>query len=152
MRQKYKLIHWDYGTNRGVATDGTRFEGEPILFEVRQEDLEPEHDGHLLMGEVFSAYEDSAGDHHLYDILIEEGARAIAVPAYQQPVQAIDDEQAAAIVADTVNSDPDPFIRTIRSVVEYRRASDKTLEERVSKLEKDLNELWNKVFGDEESR
>ena len=180
MRRTYKLLHWDYGTNRGVATDGTKFDGEPIVFEVRGQDLSPEHNGHLLLNEVFTAYEDSAGDHHLYDILIEEGARAIATPSCYQPV-GYADEGASFVDADFSHLDvkktveaghPVPIkdiitgetIYTVplhvgqnievpeHSKVTFYRTSNSTLEERVSKLEKDLNELWNKVFGDEESR
>jgi hypothetical protein len=150
MRQKYKLLHWDYGTNRGVATDGTRFDGELITFEVRQADLEPEQDGHLIMGEVFSAYEDSAGDHHLYDILIEEGPRAISMPIHQNPISAIDDEQAAQLGDAT----GEPYTRTERTVVEYRRASDKTLEQRVAILENQIAELrrWGNIEDNLENK
>ena len=165
MRRTYKLLHWDYGTNRGVATDGTKFDGEPIVFEVRGQDLSPEHNGHLLLNEVFTAYEDSAGDHHLYDILIEEGARAIATPSCYQPVGYADEGETfqpgqaiptEVIKAETIYTVPLHVGQNIEvpehSKVTFYRTSNSTLEERVSKLEKDLNELWNKVFGDEESR
>ena len=163
MRRTYNLLHWDYGTNRGVATDGTKFDGEPIVFEVRGQDLSPEHNGHLLLNEVFTAYEDSAGDHHLYDILIEEGARAIATPSCYQPV-GYADEGASFVDADFSHLDVKKTVEAGEPVLielgnEAARAlgtpyilNTKSLEVRVSKLEKDLNELWNKIFGDEESR
>src|ERR1017187_3522604 len=107
MRKPYKFLHWDYGTNRGIATDGARYNGQFIEFEVRGQDLSPEHDNHLIMDEVFLAEEDSAGGHHLYDIVIEQGARAILTPLTRPPVQAIDDEQAAFIVSQNDSNDQD---------------------------------------------
>lgn len=74
-RRLYKLILWDYGTDRGIATDGTAFEGEPIPFHIYAKDLSPEHNGHLLRDEVFSAVESC--DHILYDIVIERGPRSL---------------------------------------------------------------------------
>lgn len=92
MRKLYKLIVWDYGTNSGIATDGTKFEGEPIEFPVAAADLDEVHNGHLEINEIFSADEDFV-DHHLYNIVIEQGPRKEAEPLHRRPVAAVDEDQ-----------------------------------------------------------
>lgn len=133
MRQQYKLLHWDYGTNKGLATDGTTFDGQPITFEVRQSDLPAELEGYLGMGEVFSAYEDSAGDHHLFDVIIEEGPRAMPQPLYS-PSMGYSDEGAVFSVDDISQSgnliEVDGYPAKVVVVTQF-----KTLEQRVEILE-----------------
>lgn len=74
MRRLYKLLSWDYETHRGYATDGTSYDFEPFKFTIMENDLEPEHNNHLLLDEIFSAEE--SPNHLLFDIIIEEGPRS----------------------------------------------------------------------------
>jgi hypothetical protein len=79
MRRLYKLLSWDYETNEGQATDGTSWEGSPIIFAVPGTDLAAEYNGFLNIGEVFSAEE--SPNHVLFDVIIERGERAPVQPA-----------------------------------------------------------------------
>lgn len=74
-RRRYKLVSWDHQKNVGLATDGSAYEGEPILFTVRGADLDPAYDGRLDVGEVFMA--DESPNFLLFDVLIEDGPRGL---------------------------------------------------------------------------
>lgn len=82
MRRLFKLISWDYETNTGSATDGSKFNGEPFLFTVPGHLLPAHYNGFLNLEEVFSAQENQ--HHQLFDVIIERGPRAEA-PSVSEP-------------------------------------------------------------------
>lgn len=121
IRKLYKLISWDYGTNSGLATDGTQFDGEPITFVVQAAALPEKYNGHLLLNEVFSADENLR--HELSDIIIERGPRSEApkpIPSYEGGADLIEPVSEPA--------EPDSVISSLA-----HRVSD--LEKRVGTLE-----------------
>lgn len=135
MRRLYKLISWDYETNRGLATDGTKFDREPITFDVYQQDLSIEHNGHLIIEEVFSAVE--SPDRALYDIVIERGPRA--AQQVKPGPDVLNDDQVESIVAASLN--PEAQVGFTPMPIEVVLPVQKTLADlnsRVSKLERIL--------------
>lgn len=132
MRRFYKLLSWDYETNRGLATDGTSWEGQPIVFDVYGEDLSPEYNGFLNLGEVFTAVESPA--RILYDIVIEQGPRS-ARPAQTFQHIPLDDNAVEALVNKSLTVDAQAGDGGFQLTPLMRLA---TLEEKVRRIEREL--------------
>jgi len=132
IRKLYKLISWDYGTNSGLATDGTQFDGEPITFVVQAADLPEKYNGHLLLNEVFSADENLR--HELSEIIIERGPRSEAPSdtySNPDPAGSVDIYKGTfvpSVTASQESVEPDSVISSLA-----HRVSD--LEKRVGTLE-----------------
>lgn len=73
--RRYKLLSWDAIAGRGIATDGTKYQGEAIEFIVFGRDLDVDYDGHLDVGEEF--YANDAPNFVLYDVVVESGPRGL---------------------------------------------------------------------------
>lgn len=142
-RRMYKLLSWDYVTHEGVATDGTKFDHEPITFKVLGADLPEEYNDILIIGEVFSAEEGS--DHHtLHDVIIERGPRARApllpeeMAALQVQETPLEQTERAQGILDEIIREAPPVVSggllgTLANELEGRVAC---LESRVGKLER----------------
>lgn len=91
MRNIYKVLSWDVDANRGLVTDGTKWNGEIQTVVVTADDLKEDAylQGRLYAGETISAEEDMnrCANRKLVDILVENGARSIPGRADFKPME-----------------------------------------------------------------
>jgi hypothetical protein len=78
IRKTYTVSSWDKEAGLGYATDGTSWEGSPILFPIYAKDVE-DYEGYLEPGELITAVERISyytnPELYLTDIITESGPR-----------------------------------------------------------------------------
>lgn len=134
-RKLYTVSSWDRTAGKGIATDGTQWEGEAIPFVIYAGDLDDSYNDFLVPGETITALEHSRrGEIALFDILVESGPRSV------QP--------APPATAATPAFDPNP---PERELFQYDLIGkpEKTLGELYIELATRVESLEHQVFGGE---